>query len=94
MPGIFSFNPRSGVQPLKSSETEVLAYLSLGHTNVQIREAMGIAEKTLQVHLQCLREKLGCENTRQLIVYGAEQRIRAELELQRTEQNEQPGKSV
>ena len=59
---------------LSLRERQVLGLIADGHTNRQIGEQLGIAEKTVKNYVSGLLAKLGMERRTQAAVYGADLR--------------------
>jgi DNA-binding NarL/FixJ family response regulator len=59
---------------LSLRERQVLDLIADGHTNRQIGEHLGLAEKTVKNYVSSLLDKLGMERRTQAAVYGVERR--------------------
>jgi DNA-binding CsgD family transcriptional regulator len=57
--------PGNGRSKLTSREEAVLREVAQGHTNREIAERLGIAEKTVSVHVSHILAKLGCRTRTQ-----------------------------
>ncbi len=56
---------RPGAEPvsvLSPRETEILAYLAQGHTNLEIASALSVSENTVRFHLKNIYDKLHVAN--------------------------------
>jgi DNA-binding NarL/FixJ family response regulator len=62
---------------LTSREEAVLQEVAKGRTNREIAEALGIAEKTVGVHVSHILAKLGCKTRTQAARYVIEQKEEA-----------------
>jgi DNA-binding CsgD family transcriptional regulator/tetratricopeptide (TPR) repeat protein len=61
---------RNGSAPLTERETEVLALVARGHTDVQIAEVLSISPKTASVHVSRIIAKLGAANRTEATALG------------------------
>jgi DNA-binding CsgD family transcriptional regulator len=52
---------------LSSRETEILQWIAAGKSQQDVAEILGIAQRTVEVHLSSGREKLGALNTPQAV---------------------------
>ena len=57
---------------LTTRQAEVLALLSEGHANKEIRHRLGIAERTVRAHLTELFQLLGANSRMQAVIRGRE----------------------
>ena len=57
---------------LTTGQAEVLALLSEGHANKEIRHRLGIAERTVRAHLTELFQLLGANSRMQAVIRGRE----------------------
>ena len=66
---IQSYSPMKHMQrpTLSSRETEVLSFAAAGHSMAKIGHKLGIAEKTVELHLRSVRTKLNSLNTAQAV---------------------------
>ena len=55
---------------LSDREKEILHYLSMGRTNTQISEKLGISERTVRYHLRNLYNKIGVDSRGMAIAWG------------------------
>jgi DNA-binding NarL/FixJ family response regulator len=58
---------------LTRRETQVATLVAAGRTNRQIGSALGIAEKTAEVHLQHVMAKVGAHNRAEVAVWAVRQ---------------------
>jgi DNA-binding CsgD family transcriptional regulator len=58
---------------LTRRETQVVALVAAGRTNRQIGSALGIAEKTAEVHLQHVMAKVGARNRAEVAAWAVRQ---------------------
>lgn len=56
--------------PLTPREAEVLRQITLGHTNRQIAESLGISYETVKEHVQHILTKIGVEDRTQAAVWA------------------------
>lgn len=63
-----------GISPLTAREHAVLREVAQGRTNKEIAESLGIAEKTVSVHVSHILAKLGCRTRTQAARHFTEQR--------------------
>jgi non-specific serine/threonine protein kinase len=66
--------PSSGPGPLSRRELEVAAMVARGMTNRQIADALVLAERTVEGHVERIRRKLGVRSRTQIAVWIVEQR--------------------
>ena len=66
-----------GLDVLSPREREVAALIAQGHTNRQLAEALGITERTAEVHARNIREKLGVSTRSQIAAWATEQGLQA-----------------
>lgn len=66
--------PRAGVKPgrLSRREREISALVAGGLTNRQIAERLGIAERTVEGHVERIRAKLGFRSRAQIAAWSAQ----------------------
>ncbi|HMQ35488.1 MAG TPA: response regulator transcription factor [Chloroflexaceae bacterium] len=64
-----------GPEPLTARELEVLTLLGQGQSNDQIAAALGIAPRTVKVHVQNILGKLGASNRTEAVSIAARQRL-------------------
>jgi two-component system, NarL family, response regulator LiaR len=64
-----------GPEPLTARELEVLTLLGQGQSNDQIAVALGIAPRTVKVHVQNILGKLGASNRTEAVSIAARQRL-------------------
>ena len=64
------------IPPLSLRESQVLSLIAEGHTNREIGDRLGLAEKTVKNYVSGLLAKLGMERRTQAAVYGAEHKHR------------------
>ena len=62
----------AGIPVLTNRQAEVLALLSEGHANKEIRHRLGIAERTVRAHLTELFQLLGANSRMQAVIRGRE----------------------
>jgi DNA-binding NarL/FixJ family response regulator len=58
------------VEILTPREKEVLTLIGQGHSNREIAEVLHLADATVRAHLFHMREKLGFDHRRELVVYA------------------------
>ncbi len=66
---------RGGPEPLTPRELEVLTLLGRGQSNDQIAAALGIAPRTVKVHVQNILGKLGASNRTEAVTIALRQRL-------------------
>lgn len=64
-----------GPEPLTPRELEVLTLLGRGQSNDQIAAGLGIAPRTVKVHVQNILGKLGAANRTEAVAIGVRQRL-------------------
>ncbi len=64
-----------GPEPLTPRELEVLTLLGRGQSNDQIAAALGIASRTVKVHVQNILGKLGASNRTAAVTIALRQRL-------------------
>lgn len=52
---------------LSSRETEILQWIAAGKSQLDVAAILGIAQRTVEVHLSSARDKLGALNTPQAV---------------------------
>jgi non-specific serine/threonine protein kinase len=62
--------------PLTRRERQVAALVATGRTNRQIGRALGIAEKTAEVHVHHIMGKLGARSRAEVAVWAVSQGLR------------------
>ena len=62
----------SGPRPLSARQQEILRLLSLGRTNKEIADQLGLATGTVKQHMYALFRKLGVSNRTMAVVRGAQ----------------------
>jgi non-specific serine/threonine protein kinase len=65
--------PRKPASPLSQRERQVAALVVRGLTNREIAETLGIAEKTANVHIQHILNKLGFNSRAQIAAWAVTQ---------------------
>lgn len=74
----FAANEEAEVRPrgsLTNREMEVAELLSEGLTNRQIADRLVLSERTIDAHLEHIRNKLGMRNRAQIATWVADQRV-------------------
>lgn len=61
---------RTPAVELTPRETEVLGCITRGHSNREIAEELGIAEKTVRIHVSSLLDKMGARDRTQATIYA------------------------
>jgi DNA-binding NarL/FixJ family response regulator len=64
-----------GPEPLTARELEVLTFLGQGQSNDQIAMALGIAPRTVKVHVQNILGKLGASNRTEAVSIAVRQHL-------------------
>jgi len=62
--------PAQGDPLLTARQMEVLALLAQGQPNKRIACALGIAERTVKLHITALLRRLGARNRTHLLIVG------------------------
>jgi DNA-binding CsgD family transcriptional regulator len=62
-----TFGPGDGIEQLTARESEVLALVAVGATNVQIADRLMVSESTVKTHVKHILRKLGAANRAQAI---------------------------
>ena len=70
---------RSAARPLTRRERQVAALILRGHTNREIAEALFIAERTVDTHVEHILAKLGFKSRTQVAAWAADD-MRATVE--------------
>lgn len=60
------------VEPLSERERDVVRLVALGHTNVEVGELLGIAQRTVEAHRTHILRKLDIRSRAELVRYAAE----------------------
>jgi two-component system response regulator NreC len=58
---------------LSKRETQILALIAQGYTNLRIADVLGISPRTVETHRSRITSKLGIKNRAQLVRYAIEQ---------------------
>jgi DNA-binding NarL/FixJ family response regulator len=61
---------RTPALELTPRETEVLSCITRGYSNREIAEELGIAEKTVRIHVSSLLDKMGARDRTQATIYA------------------------
>jgi len=64
--------PAATAGPLSRREREVSAHVAAGMTNRQIANRLGIAERTVEGHVERIRAKLGFRSRAQIAAWSAQ----------------------
>ena len=67
------------VAVISQREAEVLSLISYGLATKQIAARLHISHKTVETHIEHLKEKLGLRGAHALRVWAIEERVRREL---------------
>ena len=61
---------RTPTLELTPRESEVLSCITRGYSNREIAEELGIAEKTVRIHVSSLLDKMGARDRTQATIYA------------------------
>ena len=61
---------RTPVVELTPRESEVLVWITRGYSNREIAEELGIAEKTVRIHVSSVLDKMGARDRTQATIYA------------------------
>jgi pimeloyl-ACP methyl ester carboxylesterase/DNA-binding CsgD family transcriptional regulator len=65
---------RGAAQPLTDRELQVVALIAEGLTNAEVGGRLGVSVRTVDAHLEHVRNKLGLRSRAQIAVWASEQR--------------------
>jgi DNA-binding NarL/FixJ family response regulator len=74
IPAAATASTASGAWPT-ARQMEVLALVAKGHQNKRIADELGIAERTVKLHITALLDVLGARNRTHLLVVAREQKL-------------------
>lgn len=66
----------SKIELLSSREYEILEFISLGYSNIEIAKALFISEKTVKNHITNIYSKIEVDNRVQAVIFCYENKIR------------------
>ncbi len=80
------------IDQLTARQREVFWALSRGLQNKQIASALGVALKTVEMHIERIKLRLTCDTLREVVVKAVEARLRGEFANMPTPNRATPGK--
>jgi DNA-binding response OmpR family regulator len=69
--GVARFNVQTKQADLSDRETEILTWVARGKTSAQIAEMLGLAKRTIDFHLDNVRNKLGAATRADAVIKAA-----------------------